>query len=428
MARLNKLLIVLIVAFFFFVPDARAQSGVCPPGTFELGTMAGTWPDGTKLCVDSDYVDYSLTQPFIYVKDDANLPCGQQAVASNMNALPTLQYSPSFFFVPPVSQDLNGWSRIRFYLWGNPSAPGSELPEGATVTIRYFDSNRLMITSQEIPVVQATNRVSTYVSGLIATYFYDVYIFDIPQYTGSSGGYVEIKYDPNAMQNAIYLASFQVGRYDAPFPQTCDIPNASVPATITPTPTPAAGYTPQPTPQSYPTSPYSTPRPTATPHDIEFITVPAPWTPTPWKPYTIPTVSWPTIEAPTVIPTATPAPTEVFMGDVGDDPGSVFVTLAADWNNVLTQTQAGASTTLSVSTGIDTPTNLATEMISRISVPISYAKAVLMYMPNSFSYLLWSLSLAAWVGFVTNSKFFIGIAKAVFELLRRLWGMLPFVG
>jgi len=230
-----------------------------------------------------------------------------------------------------------------------------------------------------------------------------------------------------------------VGPYDVydTFPAMCAIPGVTSPATPTPNWTPTPAGTPASTPiggTPYPTSPASTPFPTSTVAPIAFPTTQSEITPTPWGSYTMPSISFPSVSFPDI------PPAEVIdMGVPTTSPGGTVPTVVSgnsaglvtriyqvndNWAGAVATAEMNADISQDV-TGVGSPAALANVVTQNIGAPISYFKAVLVYMPNAAPYLGVLLLMAAWVAFNVMAQPMIGVLKVVLELIRRLWEAIP---
>lgn len=427
MERHRTVLIIIAVIVTIARPErAQAQYGACPTGTISIPVPAGTWPGTVTMCADP------LDESHISVGADADEPCDQQLHFYNLWTSPITQLTPTLYIVPPTYQYLSWNARIVFYVYDSPAAAGAELLDSAFVRVRYYTKDRLLYSTMTINVTDATSIVTTYTNDLIPQ-LYNVYIFDITLPTDDGLGYFTFKYDPGegSFQNAYRVASWQAGSFSAPFPETCPIPNAVLPQTPTPQPTssplptPTGTYTPPtatPTNAAYPTAAASTPQPTSTQAPLVFPTINSESTPTPWPAYVIPPIAWPTA-GPTIMAGALPT-----LDVTGLDLSGLADDIQGDWAGALASSQAGLDTTISTTTGIAAPDTIATEITQGIGKPIAYAKTIGLYAPNVAGYVTRFMYLAAWVVFSRNARFFLSIVVKIFELIRRVWEMIPFVG
>lgn len=410
---------------------AAAQNGACPTGTVQYVTPLGTWPDGALLCVPMEYLNevHTISQP--------NLPCGQMTLLYNQQAALTTE--PEFYIVPPITQPTNGWSRVRFYVWPEPLALGTDLPPNATVTLDYYTPAGVLQARQILNPENDANFIITTWEGDDngQGVYYNVYVFDIRMWTNITAGTFKFKYAPNqfpTLPNNVYFASIQVGREDYQFPDTCEIPHATLPGTPTPWPTSPPTSTPTgtwvaPTPTTTPpstpapTAPGGTPLPTAVPSPIVFPTVPAENTPTPWAALILPTISWPE-----------PPPTEVWGGVATPTPGSggaadglleLVGSISASYSQQQTFAGTALDTTSSDATGVAAPSNIVIELIRNIARPFQYIQALIIYLPNTAPYLLFLLLAAAWVFFNLAGKYALSIIARLLEIIRRLIELIP---
>jgi hypothetical protein len=260
--------------------------------------------------------------------------------------------------------------------------------------------------------------------------------------------------------NDFTLSSVQVGGGVAPhLPQMCSIPNAPTP-TPTPTLTPTGTPTVTPTRTATPTGTFE-PTPTITPTGtIEPTNTPTLWptapavtvTPRPTNtPYQFPTMQ--PLATPTGIAVATlPAMVMPTLSDLGNfeamptmEPFSVALTpnatsqartqqqaeqmaevmiAATRWHSmtefalVMTDLESGAL--------ISSTDEIAIAITQDITEPIARIKGLSIYMPNLWPY-LWILFLIfLWIVGNIIFKFGFGLLATIFEIMRRLWQMLPF--
>jgi hypothetical protein len=307
--------------------------------------------------------------------------------------------------------------------------------DAAKIRIEYYTGSG-NLHSYKSTTLSNYPKVSTWWDdGAGINHYYNVYVVDQTLGTDNgAGGFFLIKIDVSELENKsknYAISSLRVGAYADNMPEHCPIPNANAPqpTPILPTPTPPPTWTPDPGWQTptpiytpLPTSAGTTPQPTPTAEPITFPTTQAEWTPTPWPPYTIPTVAWPTA-GPTYMAGGIPTLESSGLGlDILADE------ISDNWGGALASSESGLDATITDTTGIAPPETIAVKMVEDISKPIAYAKTIGVYMPNTAPYITAFLWLAAWVVFSRNARLFLSIAVKLFELLRRVWEMIPFIG
>jgi hypothetical protein len=435
--RHRTVLILLAVLLVASVGPVSAQNGACPPNSWELATPGGTSPDNTKVCAYNPYITSVTTTD--------NYPCGQQVTSLNISTVAADFWDQaSMSFVPPVNTYLSQIARVKFYIYPFQNLPLSDLiPPGldiaeATVRVEYYTSTGTLYSYTNKPMTDF-RKVSTYYDGVGSVrHYYNVYLVDVALATDNGyGGFFVVKVNVanvNAFSKSVSISSFRAGAYSDAMAEMCPIPNASSPqSTPTPPATPTALPTwtpdpgnPTPTPITIilPTAPpnLDTPQPTPTTGQLIFPTIQAEATPTPWPPYSIPPIVWPTA-GPTVLAGAVPT-----LDTTGLDLSGLADDIQDEWGGALAASQSGLDGSITSTTGIASPDSIALEITEGIGKPISYVKTVEVYAPNLAGYIRRFLYLAVWVVFSRNARFFLSIAVKLFELIRRIWEMIPFVG
>lgn len=428
----------LLILVLGLVRPAQAQSGSCPPGSVQLTTPHGTWPDSTIVC--RQYITAFATE--IDIAEFEDFPCDQQLRFTKS----LFSSSPKAYYVPDPSVPMGQAMRVEFWAWWLRS-PNAWSPPGegeALLHIRFYDQNRVFRYYKKIDLSDYPYITGTYTQLIYDLEFYAHFIsFETAHFgTDLTEGYVEvypeITVQPLGDSYDMYISSWKMARSSETLPEACippgwtSLPTATpIPTTTaTPTPTPTGVYTPTATatwPVSLPTSPGGTITPPAIPTTtpIVFNTVMPENTPTPFPPLSIPTlnipaVNFPTVDAVTIVPMAvgTITTTNTGLGDLAD-------TINNDWTSSVNAATSGLSTTITTTTGISAPIAMINTLTQSLSVPVSYAKAIPAYMPNTSPFILWIFLIAAFVVFVVTSKFLVQAVVFVFELIRRIWEAIP---
>ncbi len=440
------LMIVTVVLATIGINLAAAQS--CPLSTTEsMGRPAGTWPISLTMCRSIE--DRTRLVPYT----DDGLMCGQQARFQNLLYGAAQVYRPYLYIVPAA--DLTDRTRIRFYVHNDPMAIGSDLPDDTYVWVRYYASNALQ-HSMDYMIQPPGSNVSAYpmVYENILSYDYTLYLVELDVSTVDGTGYFVIYFElPGGVggtTDKYYVSSVQVGDYYSYMPATCGMFNEiwpeapPPPATWTPNPahsptpngTPAPGYTPAASRTPGPTAPAATYPPVATVGAITWPTTQAEATPTPWPTYHINPLSLSDLNFPDVpamtpidmgIPTSPAGATQPAPTVVSGEPAQVVTAIAEvrdewyeDW-----RTSQLAARVYTDTTGVGAPDALVSAISEDVGRPVSYAKALSVYMPNSAPYMAVLFALAGVVLFSTIAKPMIGVTKVLFELVRRLWEAIP---
>lgn len=430
MKRLSFILLAVLVSVMVSAGSVHAQSGSCPMGTDDLGTMAGNYPDTTKIC-RGDINEF--TESFMEIQSDGSnfYPCGQyvnyRRVLDQVITEPGAERE--MFLVPPSGLDVGNQVRARFYLMQGFVITGPQPLKDWPIRFEYYNQNRLLIglhtgSTLDYPII------STYFgTGLIKTY-YNVYVIDqvIDLSESMEGGYLKFTHIPDVLnypESKTAITSIQLGD-DLPF--MCEIPNYGYPPTVTPIPTSTGTITPTPTgtltptPTLYPTSigVTVTPVPTRTPTPIVFATLPAEDTPTPWPPYVIPTVNWPT-PYPTILAMSSDYEATVQAIDPTRESVTDSLLDAADdisntWGTP--RAQARAFTDPNNTGYITTTTSTGTAITEYITLPVGYMRGISDLMPNAWGFVLWLLALVGLVVFSVTSKFWLAVFKTVTYLIQ----------
>jgi hypothetical protein len=148
-------------------------------------------------------------------------------------------------------------------------------------------------------------------------------------------------------------------------------------------------------------------------------------------PLDLPTLSWPEVGG-----VNTPEPLDVAL--TPNATGNAVATDVADWTSNVgvvatrwyTSTNWGIgslNTEITTTTGISSPAEIAGALAGSITTPISYAKAVAIYMPNLWPLIFFLLLATAWIFFILIAKFGVAIISDVINFLFKLIEALPFV-
>lgn len=441
LARSNLILaLVLLVVATLPAQRATAQNGVCPQYTSDLGSIGGTWPASARICrpVESGDVRYQT--------GSALAPCGHRLMIWRGGQFsPSKRESGFVYIVPPVYPDTDR-VRLRFYnypqdLWSIPII----FTANWILEINSYNAQGWQIDTRTIDVkTHAHAQIVMYYGGAVP---HEVVIVDT-HIAAAPGGWIRIQlltHEPRA--GIVYgYSGIQIGPYSNynSFPDMCPLPdgNPATPTpsfgTSTPTPTPTGTFVPPtattigtPYPTAVPGTPMATHPP---PAPIIFPTAPSEPTPTPWRSYTMPPINFPSLSFP-AIPTRVnmavtpgaggnpgPMPT-VSIGD-GSDAVTRIWQIVDDWQETADQARAAVDVDADV-TGVGSPSSLAGIVTNKIEVPVSYGKSFILYLPNTAPHLVAIFLMAAWVIFNVAARPLIGIAKVVFELIRRLWEAIP---
>jgi len=422
---------------------ARAQNGTCPGYTSPIGNASGTWPSTAVACRPVDPVEnttYALPTLGGY-------PCGQAYGVHTVYSILEITTGTDggfFYITPPV------WStdylRVRFYLTDRLDLlPGVIVNRDigpATVTINSYTSTGSFVAAKSMYITNDSNVQQIEVPAQYQWSSYTLYLVDTT-IAASAGGWLRVQLQTAEPAGVIdwALSSVQVGKlsdYDQ-FPAMCAIPGVGSPATPTPNWTPTPAGTPYATPTAgvgtpYPTAPAGTAYPTTTPAPVVFPTAQGEATPTPWQVYTMPSISFPSVNFPDIPPAQVidmgiatqeagggPVPT-LASSDPSDTVTRIYA-IRDDWAAAVATSQAAAS--VDTDTGVGSPAALAGVVTENIGRPISYIKALGVYMPNAAPFVGALILMAAWVVFNVTAKPMIGVGKVVLELIRRLWEAIP---
>jgi hypothetical protein len=95
------------------------------------------------------------------------------------------------------------------------------------------------------------------------------------------------------------------------------------------------------------------------------------------------------------------------------------------WYTATFHSLGNLDTTVTTTTGISTPGEIANAMIGTIAQPISYFRGLVLYMPNTWPYIFLILLMLAWVLFNIIAKLSVGVIAEVLEILRKLVELIP---
>ena len=440
-------LVVVLAVVVATLPVERAAAQSCPGFAQPLGIPAGTYPGSLLMCEGQEEA------LMLHQNVNAGLPCGEQVKFENVIYGAFQQHMPRLYLVPAPGSVADNM-RMRFYIFDAPEVPGSALPADSSVHIRYYHNG--ILTSGRVeplhnnPNVQIIPSQYTY----IITYAYDIYLVDVTLFglppNDAGNAWFTIHFDPGTLNDPYFIASVQIAELGGYMPDTCGQFNAVNPGY--PTPTLPATYTPMPTPPGTTATPTRTPNPmgTSTPAatapagtlippptlaPIVFPTAPSEPTPTPWQAYTMPLIQFPNITFPVI-----PRPTEVQMGlptppgfvaplptipsGVGSDAATRIWQIVDEWQETADRV-ATMTDVITDTTGVGSPASLSGVLTEGLGRPVSYAKSLLLYLPNTAPHLAALIIMAAWVIFNIMAKPLIGIIKVLFELIRRLWEAIP---
>lgn len=211
--------------------------------------------------------------------------------------------------------------------------------------------------------------------------------------------------------------------YVAGQPTLTPPPTSTSLPTNTPNPVATQGTPPTPyyTITPYPTHPnIITPYPTATTTPIIFPTIPAYPTATPLSVFVLPTLNYPNIDTPTPPATAEPFPT-LPNNDNSNEMLGAIETLESDWSFI----DVGGEMVLA--DGQEIPMNEAmATVVFNVSEPLSYVRAIPVYMPNLAPFIYYILFLASIVIFTFIIYYGASIGAWLLNIILRLWGALPF--
>lgn len=432
---MKRVIFVLIAICFIVVMalPAKAQSGACPPGSVSVGSISGTVPNNTDICVTS------LNRA--WVETDSNYPCSQQVVV-DWQAWLTPAFNEPIFIVPDPSNYYGYDLRVRFLVSGqDPSLFGPPLEDFnyIYINISYYDENNVLQDFVKYPI-DNYDVVYTYYSNTF-NYYYPVYVIDqVLNTTEPYGGYVSVRlwFDtdnasyPSLEPPDVKYSSIQIGAHNDYFPAHCPLPNGDLPSTPQPGPTPTGTlpptWTPNPTGTATPT-PITTPAATATgaalqstwtPTPITFATIAAENTPTPWPPYVIPTVNWPTPYPTVYAMTGNYQSTVEAINPTREAVTDGLLSAAANINETWGTPRAQArSFTDPNNTGyITTTTNTGTAITEYITYPVGYIRGISGLMPNAWTFILWLFALVGLVIFSVTSKFWLAVFKTIMYLVQ----------
>lgn len=459
LARYRAYLVLVIITIIVFVavaPPVAGQNGVCPDDTEQLQTPPGTYPAGSSVCKPSGADNISTG-----FHGDA--PCGGGVIVSD--DLPWGSDHPITRIVPPAGQGYpNGKAKMSF-IFTSFSVYGTRYEDEVNWRLESYGPTGIRLASTTI-----SSNSYTQVLGENPCEGYYIcasnkalwYIVNEVELSAAQGGWFELKvsWPANYAQMPHYwYTSMQVWPADFPAPPLCSIPGGELP---TPTPTPGPTNTPQPTntpegptatntpgPSPTPTiTPTATTPPTATgtayptqepPEETwtpqatntpqQLVTRPAEDTPTPFAMETMPAITLPGIQYPSVggVPTARPFDLDLTPNATNEaratEMASGVATVGAVATRWLTPSVEGIgymSTTVTTTTGISSPVDIAELLVSDLTRPIAFIKFLGLYMPNTWPLILFVLLAAAWVFFNLIVKYGIAIVSESLEVLRKI--------
>lgn len=469
MARSSaRIILVLIILFVSTVEPAAAQSGACPDYTTTLSPPPyGSYPSTTQFCASSANTNLVF---------NPDIPCGSGLEFDEPWSV--VIYGADFIFVPPAAQTFpSGRAQLQFALTVDYLLPTVDRTP-PSVTIRSYGSNDWYLDYYHWDAYDTYPYQIEVVDSDTVIYWY---------YTGygaaTSGGKVSIRMEQNGyFQLVVTGSSSLVQRYYASnigvvdssyyLPPTCSgfpmpTPTPTVGPTDTPTPdaTPTTGPTPTdtpvptdtPTPQTYPTAQGGTitPQPTITPYSPS--TIQAPPTPTPWVVGTLPPLSPPQVNTPDVpvlptlpgfddipvpgtqtvitVPVLSTAPALTGTFNLTGTRAAQLGTIqqwVTETNVIVTRWYVTSNESLgwldpdsAAAGGISTTTGLAAELVTNVTAPISYVRALSVYMPTMWPYLVFVLLLVLWIFINLLVKFGVGIITEVIEAVRKLIELIP---
>lgn len=467
MARRFTSLIILIVLFTLLAPSlALAQSGLCPDYTTTLNPPpVGSYPYSMAFCGP----DSSVTIGY-----SANIPCGMGALVDD-GIYPILLDAHSVIVVPPTAIT-NQTLEINFAATLESAVPFVS-PGTAIIRVEVYDSAGFR--SSFVDVDGNNYTIANPASNSTTFYFGNPYCTTYSCTGGlavvvPTGGYIRfqlIEPSPSSLSkywiSQVIVAPPGMAGGSIPFcsgapptitPTATNTPAPTATGTLTPTPTPTATITPTITPTPYPTAPGGTvtPWPTATPFVVS--TIQAPPSATPWQIPTFPPFNPPPINPPTIpaLPTfnspsmppaiGTPNWPTVTEPITGTFPITGPVTLTGTRAAHIEQIQGIVTSTGIIVTrwytqtneaigwldpdantsGISTTSEIATGIATYITAPISYIRALHIYLPTLWPYLLIVFLLLLWIFVNLLIKYGLGIVAELIEAFRKLIELIPF--
>ena len=285
--------------------------------------------------------------------------------------------------------------------------------------------------------------------------YWMLYEIEVPAYEGY-GGYIEIQLTNRQEalgESGMYIAGLFItdswqSRPGSICEETMPTITPTPTHTHTPIPTPTGTitqtWTPSPTPTNLATAPVVvTGTPTPTPLAIATWTAAPTSSPFPsltpipvTAQYSTPVGGWATVSYPTMEPVSTMAPPVRFT------PNATYESRLGDWTTAIAQAQlvysdiitahnwainltidASAYYTTVTSTG--TITN-PTFFVSRITLPLAYAKGIVRYMPNLGPLILFMFGAFLFMISIRLSKLAYTVVMWGIEKVERIWQALPF--
>lgn len=466
LGKLRKRLIVftLVALSGWFVivatlSPALAQAYSCPPGTHHLTTPTSTYPAESIICSTSGS---SFTRSVNFY------PCDQEIVVQNhvvYGAGPggSAPWGPKIYIAPPPSVYMSQVSKIRMYMYSTQNASlfppgpiaGEDLGGFAEVTSYNLDGIQ---HDQVVVNFDDMQEIETGYIQLGLTYYYRLFLLDvnIENREAYSNLYsVRFKFNPGAVYwiDAHIITSVQISPMDYPIPEMCQAPGTNLPTSTpnwtppptrtpipstTPFPTWTPNLTPSPTYWPLPTAPGGTSLPTMTLAPPVIITVPAESTPTPFAPASLPTLSFPSVPTyagatpwstaviPTIaFPTIEAADTPEIPDNEPPDIGPLLELLDSDWISDSTSIVSMLDPSVTDTTVISSPNQIVTVMTSGVGLPVSYIKAVNLYMPNTWPYILAGFGFVLWFMFNIIARFILTNLGKILDIVRRVIELIP---
>lgn len=439
MRRALPLLVLLaagLVAGLLALP-AAAQNGVCPDYADGIAVIPGSYPAGGANCVYGPAPD---NWSIVYSTD---MPCGGGIQYSQ--SLPSFNEWDTLTIVPPAAQTFpSGSARIKFFWYGRTWFLEQNYTDPVVIRIRSYDTTGAAVAFRDIVTTDYTMHVTP-----VGFRYYEI----DTSISMIQGGYIDLTIiDPPTRSTGpkiVMMHSFRISDAAHFAPPMCNVPGVPT-ATPSQTPTP---ITPTPTTTATPTtgpSPTVTPTPSNTP--TAWATFPGTtWTPFPTStPYTIPTgeaeatptrlpaVTFPAIVIPTLgLPTGTiQIPTPAGVG-VGLTPNATIQARATDTAGIVVtagaiatrydgqRADALAMLAITNTETFSAPVEIAGQIAEAVEAPISYARAVQLYLPNIWPLLAFLIAVAFWRAANLFAKFGVTIISTVVEWLRRLIELIP---
>lgn len=439
---------------------AAAQTTICGDDLVPLQAPPGTYPSTTSFCgVD----DGRLSNGY-----GGDMPCGGAILGYSTWPIGTGE-DYIITMIPPTNQLFpSGQAKISFLWAGFSTITGLGINEPDTSwTIRTFSSAGQQIAATQIraddPSVDIhignnpCGDAGWFCVGPAYWYYVTVTLAMPNQY-----GYVHVQ--ASGRYKSMFT-SFRVGDAAGGAPGMCDVPGAPTPTpepsatpdgTATNTPTATLTSTPTETPTGTPPTPTLTGTPTATdfstapPPDetwtprptqpaptstpIILVTVPAQATPTPFGNATMPPLILATADLPEpglIFPTpppitvdGTPISNTVNVGDISTRTAEMMI-IVTRWYTTTEQAFTWIDPTITTTTGISSPVQIAAMMAESVAAPISWIRAIQYMMPNAWPMVLAALLSLAWMVFIIIAKFAIAVIAEVIEVIRKLIELIP---